>query len=44
MNLRVVRFVLATWLSVMLTACGAATAPAAPAGVVVTLRVADAEE
>jgi hypothetical protein len=43
MALRFVRLVLATWLAVGLAACGAA-APVQPAGVVVTLHVADAEE
>jgi hypothetical protein len=48
MNPRFVTFVLAVWLSAMLAACGGTVAPAqppaAPSGVVVTVRVADAEE
>ena len=43
-----VTFVLSTWVSLMLAACGGTVTPAQPppvsSGVVVTLRVADAEE
>ena len=48
MTRKLVTFVLALWLSVMLAACGGTVAPAhpppVPRGVVVTVRVADAEE
>jgi hypothetical protein len=48
MRKKLVMFVLSTWLSDMLATCGETVAPAqpspAPTGIVITVRVADAEE